>query len=558
MILIALVLGGMAAIPSVSAAQSFAPLTGSAGCVIGEGAVTDSSLADCAQAKALGAVSEIAISPDDRHVYAATTTSIVLFTRAPGTGALTWAGCVSDSGGDGRPGTDGACVDGDALNGVTDVAVTPDGKFVYATAQWSSSLVWFARNPETGALTPAGCLKVAPRGDRCMGALGLMSASGLAISADGKSVYVLSGFDASIAAFARDPETGALSGAGCVSDTGSDGRCANGNALAEVGEIALGPDDGSAFAIAPYALSAYARDAATGELTPRSCALSGKLAGSSCVAAPPLSGISDIVVAPNGQVIVAASQDSAIAVLNGGDLSPVACYVHQEPTAEDTEVDESEEEELDDEEEEEDAGDEEQEEEEEEEPANPNVAKCTPTKAIGSVASLALSSDGRTLFSSGSYGYVTAFNRDPATGALTEFGCLETYGYYKSCGASRSLNGDLATTSDGRSLYASISGGLAVMSSAVAVTSRTARLSRSGRIALRLACPAQRTRPCRGSVGGSRYRVARGAAATVRVRLPGKVRRSIRRHHRLAVTVNARDADRVVRASKRKVLVSAR
>ncbi len=90
------------------------------------------------------------------------------------------------------------------------------------------------------------------------------------------------------------------------------------------------------------------------------------------------------------------------------------------------------------------------------------------------------------------------------------------------------------------------------------MTNRTARMSQDGRIALRLACPAQRARSCRGSVAGARYRVARGTAATVKVRLPSSVRRSVRRHHRLAVAVKARDADRTVRAAGRKVLVSAR
>ena len=61
-------------------------------------------------------------------------------------------------------------------------------------------------------------------------------------------------------------------------------------------------------------------------------------------------------------------------------------------------------------------------------------------------------------------------------------------------------------------LYASINGGLAVLSSAVAVTNRTARMSRAGHIGVRLACPAERARACRGWVGGSAYRVARGKA----------------------------------------------
>jgi hypothetical protein len=92
----------------------------------------------------------------------------------------------------------------------------------------------------------------------------------------------------------------------------------------------------------------------------------------------------------------------------------------------------------------------------------------------------------------------------------------------------------------------------------VAVTNRTAKVSRAGRIGVRLACPAQRARTCRGSVGGARYRVARGAAATVQVRLPKRVRRIVARHGHATVRVSARDADRTVRAMRRTLRVSAR
>src|SRR4051812_49059852 len=284
--LVVLLFGGLLVLPGVASAQSFAPMTGAAGCVVAEGATTDESTAQCTKAKALGTVSKIVVSPDDKQVYVASTTSILTFARSADTGALTSVGCVSDSGDDGRPGTDGACADGDALNGVTDLAVTPDGRFVYATAQYSNALVWLSRDPETGALKPAGCMKAAPREDHCGSALGLMSAGGVRISNDGKTVYVVSAFDASITAFKRDAETGALSAGGCVSDTGSDGRCVNGSALAGVSRIALSPDGTSAIAMGAGAISSYARDAGTGALTPRACAFSTALPGSTCVASP--------------------------------------------------------------------------------------------------------------------------------------------------------------------------------------------------------------------------------------------------------------------------------
>jgi len=216
--------------------------------------------------------------------------------------------------------------------------VSPDGKYVYAVSQYSNALVWLTRDAATGALTPAGCLKASPRGDRCGGALNLMAPSALAVSPDGRSVYVVSGFDASISVFRRDADTGALAPGGCVSDTGSDGRCVNGTALRSVGDVGVSPDGGSAYALAGgIALTSYGRDRDTGELAPRACVLGTTLAGSGCAIAPPLAGVRDLIVAPDGQVIVADNSNSAISVLKGDDLSPVACYVHQDPAADDSE-----------------------------------------------------------------------------------------------------------------------------------------------------------------------------------------------------------------------------
>ena len=109
--------------------------------------------------------------------------------------------------------------------------------------------MWLTRDAATGALTPAGCLKAAPRGDRCGGALNLMAPSGWRSAADGRSLYVVSGFDASISVFRRDAETGALTPGGCVSDTGSDGRCVNGTALRPSATSPSPPDGGSAYAL---------------------------------------------------------------------------------------------------------------------------------------------------------------------------------------------------------------------------------------------------------------------------------------------------------------------
>ena len=166
--------------------------------------------------------------------------------------------------------------------------------------------------------------------------------------------------------------------------------------------------------------------------------------------------VRDLVVAPNGQVIVAAASDSADRGPQGRRPRPrsrATSIRSRPPTTRDDEEDEE-----DDDEEDDTADDEERGRRrrggrrEDEEPANPNVAKCTPAKGLSGVSGLALSRDGKSLFAN-SGGYVTAFNRDTNSGALTEFGCLETYPYYKSCGEAAGFD-SITTTSDGRNLYA--------------------------------------------------------------------------------------------------------
>ena len=154
------------------------------------------------------------VSPDDKHVYVASSgadgvgsNAIAAFSRAGDTGALTSAGCVSDSGGDGRPGTDGFCADGDALLGASGIAVSPDGRHVYVASHSSNGIAWLARDAATGKLTPAGCIKNFPRADRCRAGFGLEGTSGVAVSPDGKQVYVTADKPGSVSVFSRDADT---------------------------------------------------------------------------------------------------------------------------------------------------------------------------------------------------------------------------------------------------------------------------------------------------------------------------------------------------------------
>src|ERR1044072_8968564 len=148
----------------------------------------------------LDGVQAAVISPDGKSVYAVSyaDAAIVRFDRDPSTGALTAQGCFEDTG------AAGSCTETDGLNGAVSVAVSPDGKSVYVTSLLDRSLVRFDRNTGTGALTPAGCINDSGGGAGCaQSANGLDQTQGVAVSPDGKSVYNAALGDDAIARFDR-------------------------------------------------------------------------------------------------------------------------------------------------------------------------------------------------------------------------------------------------------------------------------------------------------------------------------------------------------------------
>ena len=140
---------------------SFRQLVGSAGCLVEPGAGEGGD--DCGTAGGLDAAVAVAVAPDQRNVYVASrgtplmgSNAVVEFARRSETGALRRIGCISDNGGDGRVGTDGFCRDGDALLGASAIAVSPDGRFVYVASTVSNGVAWFERDVESGSLVQRG------------------------------------------------------------------------------------------------------------------------------------------------------------------------------------------------------------------------------------------------------------------------------------------------------------------------------------------------------------------------------------------------------------------
>jgi len=251
---------------------------GTAGCVSEDG-----SGGACQDGKGLDGAETLAVSADGKSVYVVSqgSNAVAVLDRNTTTGALTpkagTAGCVSQDGKDHPGGTAGACQTGKALAGARGVVVSPNGTNVYVASTSSGAVAVFDRNTTTGELTQkagtAGCVSETGSGGDCQTGKALASPQDIAISLDGKSVYVPSGgSDGAVAILGRNTTTGVLTQdagtAGCVSETGTSGACQDGKALVGATAVAVSPNGRSVY-VAAYdsgAVAIFDRDTATGAL----------------------------------------------------------------------------------------------------------------------------------------------------------------------------------------------------------------------------------------------------------------------------------------------------
>jgi len=341
---------------------------GAAGCVAAKGA------GGCGTAIGLDGPNSVAVSPDGRNVYATSraSNSITTFRRDGETGALTQlpgtAGCTA---GVSLPG----CATGRALLGPDVVTISPNGASVYVGSFFGNEVAVFARNRDGGALTQpggvAGCIAETTSGG-CAAGIALGAPEGMAISPSGAWVYVASALSNAVAVLARDPATGALSqardGSGCIVDAALSG-CTTGFEISGANAAATAPNGDlyltSLFSNSVTAFSRSSPTAAMAQLAaPAGCLVWLRAVG--CSFGRALSAPEGLVVSPDGRNVYAAAFASGAIVVAERNRSSgaVAQKVKRAGCV-----------------------------------AAPGLPGCTRAKALRGVSSLALSPDGRFLYS---------------------------------------------------------------------------------------------------------------------------------------------------------------
>ena len=193
---------------------------------------------------------DVAVSPNGASVYAVDEGGTLdhLFADPTG-GQLSFDGCVSDDG------SAGTCLDvpgsGTPLSNPAAVAVSPNGASVYTVSIDTGTVSHLFADPTGGQLSWDGCVSDDGSGGTCADVPGtgtpLAGARSVAVSPDGKSLYVASSNSSAVSSFSIAPG-GQLTFQGCLSDDAIPG-CVDppGEPLKGAFAVAVSPDGGSVY-----------------------------------------------------------------------------------------------------------------------------------------------------------------------------------------------------------------------------------------------------------------------------------------------------------------------
>ena len=215
--------------------------------------------------------SGMAASPDGKNLYVTNERVLTVFSRDASSGEFAFLETEQDGIDD--PDDAGGVVDG--LTYPRDVIVSPDGKTVYAAGyQSDNSIAVFERDPSDGRISFLEWERngfddpTDPGGE----VNGMFRPDALAISADGKSVYCLTGNGGnSLAVFDRDPASGRLSFLEAefenVDDPDDPGGVVDGIQWGT--DVAVSADGGSVYATSytENKIAVFDRDPAGGEIS---------------------------------------------------------------------------------------------------------------------------------------------------------------------------------------------------------------------------------------------------------------------------------------------------
>lgn len=377
----------------------------------------------------------IQISPDGKHVYVASSKSnaIAIFKRDKRHGTLKQApgvkGCVAAKRSFG-------CAQAIGLDGPNSIAISPDGKNVYATARNSSSVATFSRNRSSGALTQlpgaAGCVAGVPI-PPCGTGRAMTGADVVTISPDGKNVYVGAFFGNAVATFNRDASTGALTQpadtTGCLT-AAAETDCATGLALNSVEGMAVSNDGANVYVASATsnAVLNLVRDTTTGALTQANdgtgCFTAAALAG--CTTGREISGANAVAVSPRGSGVYVTSLISSSVTQFSPSGSPALL---SQPAIKSGCVEWL------------------------------GAADCTPGRSLRAPEGIAVSPDGTNVYAAAySSDGIAVLERGPKTGGIVQKfgtdGCVTTQSIAK-CATGRAMDGvsSIAISRDGRFVY---------------------------------------------------------------------------------------------------------